>query len=569
MKKRLLCVIMAGLFAAALTAGCGSSAESAGEVADAAQEEMSDLDGQGETTKATDSEAQEEAAEASAEEEAEVNPVLFEDFKTAAVEAGFDEPKASDVTTEVMGGIQGKYQSFKLSTVYSAGDSYEFSKYYTTDVNTDAIITLDELLGGDESLYQAISDSVLSQMRGQMTVDDSNMFWIDGNEPSESDAFTGIDKDTMYYLDINGMLTICFAEGIVGPYSMGTVEFTIPGDVFDPASEVSGGASYKVSNLVGEPTDYSDENNWYRIPETNDKEVDTFFVYPTVYINPEEGAHDIVPIDDETMRAGVASNYKSQAVLYEDLTNLYEPYYRQSNLAALIGKSPEEFMEFQYQEQRTDVYAALDYYFENYNEGRPFILAGHSQGSMMLKIALRDYFKEHTDYLDRMVAAYVLGFSITKDDLTENPALKFAEGADDVGVIVSWNTEGPGNKNEDNVVVVKDAISINPINWKRDDTKAEASENLGDHLPVKDNKGVITGFDEKKPGRLDAQVDTGRGVVVCTTMAGNYITVDALDDDTPNPFGPESLHNMDYAGYWENIRENVQTRIQHYLELNK
>ena len=297
--------------------------------------------------------------------------------------------------------------------------------------------------------------------------------------------------------------------------------------------------------------------------------MDTFFVYPTVYINPEEGAYDIVPIDDETMRAGVASNYKSQAVLYEDLTNLYEPYYRQSNLAALIGKSPEEFMEFQYQEQRTDVYAALDYYFENYNEGRPFILAGHSQGSMMLKIALRDYFKEHTDYLDRMVAAYVLGFSITKDDLTENPALKFAEGADDVGVIVSWNTEGPGNKNEDNVVVVKDAISINPINWKRDDTKAEASENLGDHLPVKDNKGVITGFDEKKPGRLDAQVDTGRGVVVCTTMAGNYITVDALDDDMPNPFGPESLHNMDYAGYWENIRENVQTRIQHYLELNK
>ena len=42
-----------------------------------------------------------------------------------------------------------------------------------------------------------------------------------------------------------------------------------------------------------------------------------------------------------------------------------------------------------------------------------------------------------------MVAAYVIGFSITADDLKINPALKFAEGEYDTGVIVSWNTEGP------------------------------------------------------------------------------------------------------------------------------
>jgi hypothetical protein len=100
-------------------------------------------------------------------------------------------------------------------------------------------------------------------------------------------------------------------------------------------------------------------------------------------------------------------------------------------------------MAYQYQEQRTDVYAALDYYFEHYNQGRPFILAGHSQGSMILKIALQDYFLEHGEYLERMVAAYVLGYSITTDNLKANPSLRFAEGADDTGVIVSWNIEGP------------------------------------------------------------------------------------------------------------------------------
>ncbi len=96
-------------------------------------------------------------------------------------------------------------------------------------------------------------------------------------------------------------------------------------------------------------------------------------------------------------------------------------------------------MEYQRQEQRTDVYAALDYYFKHYNQGRPFILAGHSQGSMMLKIALTDYFKEHTDYLERMVAAYVIGFSITTDDLEANPASQMRSW---MLKEVSWSVQG-------------------------------------------------------------------------------------------------------------------------------
>lgn len=193
-------------------------------------------------------------------------------------------------------------------------------------------------------------------------------------------------------------------------------------------------------------------------------------------------------------------------------------------------------MDFQLREQRTDVYAALDYYFEYYNQGRPFILAGHSQGSLMLKIALRDYFKEHTDYLERMIAAYVIGFSITTDNLEVNPALKFAEGEDDTGVIVSYNLEGPENKNEENAVVLENAISINPLNWKRDDTYASASENKGDRIPITEPGSIAAkDFNEHKPGLADAQIDLERGVVVCTTLADEYVT----------PFAPEYLMSLD------------------------
>ena len=321
---------------------------------------------------------------------------------------------------------------------------------------------------------------------------------------------------------------------------------------------------YRVKNLVGIPTDYSDKNNWAHLPEKPDKEVDTFFVYQTVYINPAPDAPAIVPVDDPMLRAGVMNNYRQVPQLFEDLTNLYEPYYRQSNLLAMFGKTPEEFAAFQCREQRTDLYAALDYFFEHYNQGRPFILAGHSQGSVMLKIALRDYFLEHADYLERMVASYVLGFSVTPDDLAANPALKFAEGADDTGVIVSWNTEGPENKNEYNCVVTKNSLAINPLNWKRDDTYAPASENLGSRIPVTNERGITVDFQVDRPGLLDAQLDLERGVVVCTTKSDKYIRMPS--PQMRNPFGPASLHLLDYTGYWDNIRENVQTRINAFLK---
>lgn len=43
--------------------------------------------------------------------------------------------------------------------------------------------------------------------------------------------------------------------------------------------------NYNVENLVGVPTDYSDENKWTHLPENADKAIDTLFIYLTVYIN--------------------------------------------------------------------------------------------------------------------------------------------------------------------------------------------------------------------------------------------------------------------------------------------
>ena len=55
---------------------------------------------------------------------------------------------------------------------------------------------------------------------------------------------------------------------------------------------------------------------------------------------------------------------------------------------------------------KSDVFAAIDYYFKYLNGGRPFILVGHSQGSIMQSFVLAEYMKTHPEYLKRMIAAY-------------------------------------------------------------------------------------------------------------------------------------------------------------------
>ena len=294
--------------------------------------------------------------------------------------------------------------------------------------------------------------------------------------------------------------------------------------------------------------DYSIKNNWMRQPEVT-KDVDAFFVYPTEYDDPAEGAPKFADINEPAMRIPAESAYRKIATAFEDCANVFAPYYRQGNMSYLGKISAEERHAAFNSIPKTDVLAAIDYYFEHLNGGRPFILVGHSQGSIMQSFVLSEYMKAHPEYLKRMIAAYVVGYSITEDFLKANPHLKFAEGADDTGVIISYNTEGEGNGN--NIVVLPGAISINPINWKRDETYASAEESLGGYIFNEE-----TGLPEDYPHAADAKIDLKRGVVITTSKA--------VAPETFPLFGPASFHENDYPLYYYNIKANAATRVAAY-----
>ena len=307
--------------------------------------------------------------------------------------------------------------------------------------------------------------------------------------------------------------------------------------------------------------DYSRKDSWYKIPEIT-RDVDTFYIYSTAYFESsfKAGAPDYAPLDNPEMIAGAHGEYMTNANVYEGSTNVFVPYYRQAGMryAAEVRKRTGNIDSALSGIPYDDIRAALDYYFEHCNNGRPFIIAGHSQGSAMVKYILINYFREHPEYYKRMVAAYVIGFSVTKDDLEKYPHLKFATGESDTGVIVSWNTEGPRNvkENAPNAVVLPNAISINPLNWKLDETYAPASENLGSLMP-----NLKAGRYEIADIGADAQIVLTRGVIVTNAKYDHPAAAEF--------FGPQSFHEDDYTFYYNNLKANVAKRVAAYLSRAK
>jgi hypothetical protein len=303
-------------------------------------------------------------------------------------------------------------------------------------------------------------------------------------------------------------------------------------------------------------TDYSKKSNWYKLPEIT-KEFDTFYIYSTMFMGANEGDADYATLDNKEVLDNIWIEHAIKSSVFEESTNLFIPFYRQSSMkhAAEVfqkdGNIDAALMSMPY----TDITAALDYYFKKYNNGRPFVIAGHSQGAAILRLVLKKYFKAHPNYYKRMVAAYAIGYSITKEDLEANPHMKFATGETDTGVIISWHAEGPKNVEKNvpipSVIIAKNGIAINPLNWKRDETYAPASMNLGSIvLDEKTGKAEIRDIDG------DAQVCLARGTVVTNAKA------------TPNEMvelaGPQCYHQDDYSIFYNNIKDNVAKRIAAY-----
>ena len=306
------------------------------------------------------------------------------------------------------------------------------------------------------------------------------------------------------------------------------------------------------------PLDYSKGENWVTKPEKIDKAVDVFYVHPTIYSGKKSPNMDIA---DKKLRAFAKGLTVAQAGVYSGSANMFAPFYRQQSGAVqdefTARGGTNMFIDPSFKFGARDVEAAFDYYMKHFNNGRPFILAGHSQGTMTLINLMRKRFNS-PELQKKLVAAYLIGYSVTKDDFKKYPWMKRAQGADDTGVVITYNTEGTGSKGSP--VYLKGAVAINPLNWKNDSTPATRKQHLGACF-FNDAKGKLV---EKIDHFAAAHVDTEKGVLVITDMKKPSSPEIDLVHLGRYPAGV--YHRYDYAFWFNNLKANVEQRIRAYLQ---
>jgi hypothetical protein len=302
-------------------------------------------------------------------------------------------------------------------------------------------------------------------------------------------------------------------------------------------------------------TDYSDPNNWIETQSDGTFDVDVFYLYPTAWSR-GEGEPYLADINNASMRAKAPVIEAQNTSAFRDSANIYAPFYRQNDAVWGLGLSPEELQDYFRGAPYADAKAAFEYYLENYNNGKPFILASHSQGSSVMNAILQIYMAENPDVYDRMIAAYVIGYSVTEDSLKEYPHLKFAEGATDTGVIISWNTEMPG-VTERNPVILGGAMVINPISWTRNETPATVEQNLPSRVFAADDTDATKYVDYEH--YADAALNLERGVVMCST-----VNVDEWSIPAAVGWPRGVYHGGDYELYFHSLKKNVADRIAAY-----
>lgn len=299
--------------------------------------------------------------------------------------------------------------------------------------------------------------------------------------------------------------------------------------------------------LPQDALDYADAENWAYYGIGEDKDADLFLICPTVDMNDEFN----MSMDDEETKASFLGALNMERGIYEDSTRMYAPYYRQAAMKvySLDRTEWEQYMELAY----SDVSAAFSYYLEHENQGRPIILAGFSQGADMCYRLLAEYFGDEELY-DQLVAVYAIGWPCT-EELTENyPQIKPAQGADDIGVVISFDCEAPEVTESFINPAGQKAYAINPLNWRTDGIPADKGENLG--ACFTDYSGEIRSEQEALCG---CYLDPSRGVVKVTDIsASDYAPI--------VPGVPDgAYHVYDYQFFFRNLQQNVADRLGSYL----
>jgi hypothetical protein len=136
------------------------------------------------------------------------------------------------------------------------------------------------------------------------------------------------------------------------------------------------------------------------VEPADDPPIDCLYVYPTTSDDPPPSA-DFEVNDSEIV------TIQAQAPQFGTVCRLFVPAYRQVPMAGLTSSDPVA-RKLAYD----DVLDAFKTYMTQANEGRGFVLIGHSQGAGILRRLVADEIDPDGDLRARLVSALLLGTSV-------------------------------------------------------------------------------------------------------------------------------------------------------------
>lgn len=304
------------------------------------------------------------------------------------------------------------------------------------------------------------------------------------------------------------------------------------------ACGTSGPAIANENTYVPVATDYSNPAMWHVELNDNGDGADVFYIPSTWEFDWTTTDGRICHYADPTITKhhdDVENEMAAIADYMGDGQNFYSPHYRHITLDSWATLNEDTISRRYNDVSFVDVRNAFEYYMKTCNDGRPFILAGFSQGGKSVVELLKILTPEQRN---RLVAAYVLGYKVTPDDVAAASWIKAAQAADDTGVTICYNSVSD-LKYVKPVVSSPNVMCINPVNWRTDATPATLNDTITVTLSPEYNVLVVEGYDGSAlPNILDI------------LNTGDY-------------------HGAEPWLYSESLRENIHRRIQSFRQDSK
>ena len=284
---------------------------------------------------------------------------------------------------------------------------------------------------------------------------------------------------------------------------------------------------------VPEAPDYGDPTMWYvREDDADGTGADVLYFVSTWakdWTTADGKVCHYANIYDEQQRANMNKEIGRIAGYMGEGNNFYSPYYRHITIEAW-GTQNEDTVNARFRLAMEDVRSAFDAYLERRKPGRPFVLAGFSQGGKVVVELLKAMPEELHKYL---VAAYVLGYKVTPDDTLATSNIRAAQDSTDVGVTICYNSVSDVRYIKP-IVCAPCAMCINPVNWRTDATPATLHDTITVAVSPEHHVLVLKGYSGSEYSPILGFLNVG------------------------------DFHSCEPWLYQECLRKNIRQRIQAY-----